>query len=90
MRQSLTNTVEVLLRHSGGPIIVNATTARVVRKAHQRTVLVGVEVLGVVHPANAVLESLDVVCKQGFALCYGDGRADAAAVAVGFAVVAVS
>lgn len=63
VRQGLTNLVKVLLRHSSVPITVNTTTAGVVRKAHQCAVLVRVEVLGVVEFANAVLETLDVVCE---------------------------
>lgn len=90
IRKSLTDTLEILLGHSAVPVVLDTAAARVVRKANQRAVLVGVEVLGVVHLANTVLEALDILGEQLLALSLGDRGAEAAAVTVGRAVVAVA
>lgn len=71
------------------PVGLDATTARVVGKAHQSTVLIGVEILSVIQFANAFLEALDIACKQLLALGFGDGCVDATAVTVFFAVMTV-
>jgi len=72
------------------PVTLHAATARVVGKADQRTILVRIEVLGVVKLTHTTLKAVDVLSKQllAFGLC--DGCIDAVAVAVGGAVVTVT
>ena len=70
------------------PVVLDAAAAGVEGEGDERAVLVGVQLLGVVQLADAVLEGLDVLGQQLVALLLGDGGFDAVAVAVGGAVVA--
>ena len=70
------------------PVVLDAAAAGVEGEGDERAVLVGVQLLGVVQLADAVLEGLDVLGQELVALLLGDGGLDAVAVAVGGAVVA--
>lgn len=63
VRKSLADTLEVLLRHRTVPVSLHAATARVVGKANQRTILVRIEVLGIVQLANTALIGINVLGK---------------------------
>ena len=79
MRQSLANTLEVLLRHGSVPVGGNTTAARVVSKADQSTVLIGIEFLSIRELADTLLEADDVLLEEVKSLGLGKGWVDASA-----------
>jgi hypothetical protein len=79
VRQSFTDTVEVLLRHSSVPVVGNTTAARVISETDQSTVLVGIEVLSIRKLADTLLEADNVLLEEVKTLSLGKGWVDASA-----------
>ena len=63
VRKSFADALEVLLRHRSVPVSLHATTARVEGKANQRTILVRIEVLGIIQLAHTALIGINVLGK---------------------------
>lgn len=88
--KGLADALEVLLGHGPMPPLGNTTTARVIGKADQGTVLVGIQVLGVSHSADAALIFGNILLEESGALGLGNRGVKTVAASALDAVMAVT
>ena len=89
-RQRATDSAKITLLHVTLKILLDTTTSRIVRKAHQRPVLIRVQPARVRQLANTALVIRQILLEQRLALRLAERRGDAAAVLALGAVVAVA
>lgn len=67
-RESFADALKVLLGHGAMPPFLNTSAARVIGEADERTVLIGVKILGIGHGADAALILLNILLEESSTL----------------------